>query len=224
MLHIRLQSLLVLVATALSGLAQSNQPEESTKESTSETGAVSFYTSGGWSFGVPAVRAAVSIPKVGSAISPEKKTLPAVGVGMTVTAWKFLVPFVDFSAIDTGKATAQVGSFTSQAQANTYTFNGGLRFVGGHSRLRPYAQVGGGILHQDLKATFYQGTTPTSASGSASLGTLTYGGGLQYFIGRKWGSTMGFDGFHVNKPLNGAGQNYSMVHFGLFYQTKSAIQ
>ena len=54
-----------------------------------------------------------------------------------------------------------------------------------------------------------------------------YGGGVQLFVGRKWGSDIGFDGFHVTQPLNaltGWGQNYSRIRIGLFYQTKSAIQ
>jgi len=62
-----------------------------------ENGAVNPYMNGGWSFGFPAVRAAVAVPGQGSAISPEKNTLPAVGAGATVRAWKFLVPCAGFT-------------------------------------------------------------------------------------------------------------------------------
>src|SRR5690242_3261331 len=69
--------------------------------SASENGAVMLYTNGGWSFGLPAVRAAVSVAGAGTAISPEKKTLPALGIGVGVRAWRFLAPFAELVVIDT---------------------------------------------------------------------------------------------------------------------------
>lgn len=191
---------------------------------TNENGAVNLYVNSGWSFGLPAVRAAATASGVGSAISPEKKSLPAFGIGATVRVWKFVAPFVDLTVIDTGKAFAQVGSLRSEVQADTYDFHGGVRLIGAKGRIRPYAQFGGGVLNQSVKGNFINAgqSTPVSASGSAT--SLTYGGGVQFFLGRKWGSSFGFDGFHVTKPLIGAGQNYSKVHFGVFYQTKSSIE
>lgn len=188
-----------------------------------ENGAVLFYADSGWSFGLPAVRAAVSIPGVGSAVSPEKKTLIAPSFGVGVTAWKFLVPFVDFTVYDTGKATATVGPLTSQVEADTLSFNAGVRLVAGKSKVRGYAQFGGGVVYQNLKGTFYVSGRATPVSGSASIGSFMYGGGLQLFAGRKWGSDVGFDGFRVAQPFIGAGQNFSRVRVGLFYQTKSVI-
>jgi hypothetical protein len=214
--------LLLLVVAQVSVFAQSSGPA-TTERPSNENGAATFYTTGGWSFGFPAVRAFVSIPGVGTAISPEKKTLPMLGAGVGVTAWKFLVPFAEFSAIDTGKATAQVGSVQATGQANTFMFHGGLRLIGGHSRLRPYAQFGGGMLHQGLSGAFSVSGNSAPVSGSASVGSVMYGGGLQFFAGRKWGSVIGYDGYHVDRPLNGAGQNYGGFHLGIFYQTKSAV-
>jgi hypothetical protein len=214
MVRSKFECLLLLGLASANGIAK-NQPN------VNENGAVSFYATGGWTFGLPAVQASVSVPGIGSATSPEKKTLGAPGFGIGIRAWKFLEPFADFTVIDTGKAYAQVGSFRSDAQADTFTFHGGLRLVGGNSKLRPYALFGGGVLHQNLKGTFSvdgQGT-PETATGSA--GSLMYGAGIRLFAGHKWGSDIGFEGFHVTKPLNGAGQNYSRVHVGIFYQTKS---
>lgn len=212
---VRLGLVLLLIASNSFGQQTSNL---------NENGALNLYMNGGWSFGFPAVRAAVAVPGQGSAISPEKKTLPAVGVGATVRAWKFLVPYADFTVIDTGKAYAQVGSLRSEVQADTYNFHGGIRLIGTKSKFRPYVQFGGGVLNQSLKGNFIEAgrSSPVSASGSAS--SFNYGGGFQLFVGRKWGSTFGFDGFHVNKPLIGAGQNYSKLHFGIFYQTKSSVE
>jgi hypothetical protein len=199
-----------------------NQPAPN-PPAVNENGAIVFYADSGWSFGLPAVRAAVSIPGVGSAISPEKKTLIAPSFGVGVTAWKFVVPFVDFTVYDTGKATATVGSLSSQVQADTLTFNAGARLVGGKSKVRGYAEFGGGVLYQNLKGTFYTGGQASPASGSASVGSVMYGAGMQLFAGRKWGADLGFDGFHVGRPVGGAGQNFSRFRVGVFYQTKSAI-
>jgi hypothetical protein len=189
----------------------------------SESGALTLYTNAGWTFGYPAVRAFVSVPGLGSAISPEKKTLPAPSFGIAVKAWKFLAPFADFTLIDTGKAYAQVGPVRADGQASTFTFHGGLRLVGGTSRLRPYAQFGGGMVHERAKLTFTTGPLSTSDAASNSMGSILYGGGIQLFAGGKWGSDIGFDGFRLPKPLNGASQNYSRFRVGIFYQTKSVV-
>ena len=211
----------LLFTTAFAGITWG---ADSSAQATQETsGAVQFSSSGGLSLGFPAVRAAVAVPGLGSAVSPEKKTLPAVGVGVSVRAWRYLVPFADFSVIDTGKAFAQVGSLRSEVQADTYALHGGVRLIGVGSRIRPYAQFGGGVLRQDLKGTFYQAGRATPASGSGAAGSVLFGGGVQMFLGPRWGSSFGVDGFRVARPLNGGGQVYSRVHFGLFYQTKSAF-
>ena len=194
------------------------------KSSTSENGAVQFYADSGWSFGLPAVRAAVSVPGVASVISPEKKTLLAPSVGVGVTAWRFVVPFFDFAMYDTGKATATVGNFTSQAQADTMTYIGGVRLVAGKSRARAYAEFGGGGLHQTLKGNFIVSGVSSPVTTAATFGTVMYGGGVQLFAGRKWGTDIGFDGYHLTRPLNGPGQNFARVRIGVFYQTKSAIR
>jgi len=214
----RIEGLLFLHLIAVSVFAQTEKPAKT------ENGAVILYSTAGWSFGVPAVRAFVSIPRVGSAESPLKKTLIAPGFGIGVKVSKYLVPFADFAIIDTGKAYAQVGSVRSDVQADTFTFHGGLRLIGGTSRVRPYAQLGGGVLHQNLKGGFTVAGQSLPVTGSASLGSVLFGGGLQMFAGRKWGSDIGFDGFHLSKPMNGAGQNYSRVRLGVFYQTKSNVE
>ncbi|HZT33080.1 MAG TPA: hypothetical protein VFA33_24550 [Bryobacteraceae bacterium] len=189
-----------------------------------ETGAVTFGASGGWTFGLPAVRALASVPGVGTAISPDKRTLVAPGFNVGVRAWRFLVPFMDFAVIDTGKAYAQVGSFRSDAQASTYSLHGGLRLIGSRSRIRPFAEFGGGVLHQNLKGTFSVSGDSTSATGHSSLGSILCGGGLQFFAGRKWGSEIAFDGYHLTGKMTTGGQNYSRIRLGIFYQTKSAVE
>lgn len=186
----------------------------------SERGAINFNFNSGWSFGFPAVRAFVSVPRVGTAISPEKSTLPAAGAGLSVRAWKFVVPFVDFMILDTGKATAQVGSLKSEIQANTYSYHGGVRLVGSKSRLRPYIQFAGGAVRQDAKGTFVENGRTSPFTGTGTRGSLLFGGGFQTFLGRKWGSEIGFDGFRLTVPLVGGKQSYSRIHLGFFYQTK----
>ena len=191
-MHTKLTVVLSLLLLSGVGVLAQGQP------ALNENGTVQFYGDAGWSFGLPAVRAVAFVKGLGPAISPEKKTLAAPSFGMTVTAWKFLVPFADFTVYDTGKATASVGPLTSVAQADTWSFNGGLRLVGGKSRLRGYAELGGGVLYQNLKATFTVAGQSASSSASGSSGSFMYGGGMQLFGGRRWGSDIGFDGFHTD--------------------------
>jgi hypothetical protein len=106
---------------------------------------------------------------------------------MGVTARKFLVPFIDFTVYDAGKATATVGSVSSQANGSNWSFIGGLRLVAGKSKARPYAQFGGGILHGSPNATFTSDSQSSTSSISNSIGSYMYGGGVQLFVGRKWG-------------------------------------
>lgn len=212
----RVALMLILSAFPFGAFAQNDAPP-------SENGAILAYLDSGWSFGLPAVRAVVSVPGVGTALSPEKKTLVAPGFGIGVKV-KFLVPYFGLAIYDTGKATAAVGSFRSEVEATTLTYTGGVRLVGGKSRIRGYVNFGGGALYQDLKGTFYVGGSATPAGGSVSLGLFSYGAGLQVFAGKKWGSDIGFDGFRLGQALNGAGQNFSRVRIGIFYQSKSAIQ
>ena len=210
-----------LLPLALTGaFAQDNQAQTQPK---SESGSIILDLNSGWSFGFPAVRASVSSP-LGSAISPQKTYLLAYGFAANVRVWKFLVPFFELSAIDTGKATASVGPYQATGQADTYALNGGIRFEGSHGRLRPYARFGGGILHQTLSGTFSVGSSSTAASGSASVGEFMYGVGVRRFLGKHWGADIGFDGFHVTQPLNGPGQNYTRLHFGWFLQSRSSVE
>jgi hypothetical protein len=211
---------LVLLPCLVPLAVTSAQTIPQTEKQPTENGSIALGIDGGWSFGFPAVRAAVQVGDV-TAISPEKKVLPAYGAFVGVRVNRFLMPFFRLNAIDTGKATAQVGSTQSQVQANTYGLNGGIRFVATSSTARPYAQFGGGILRQDASGTFSMAGTTIPVSGNGSVGTFNYGGGLQYLIGRKWGVDVGFDGFRVSHPLNGAGQNFGQLRFGWFYQTKS---
>lgn len=113
--------LLIAVLGILSPLFATAADTNYTK---SETGAVSFASSGGWSFGFPSVQA-VAVDGNSAAISPVGETLPTYNFEVGVRAWKFLVPFFDFSVIDTGKATAQSGSASSSGQADTLGVNGG---------------------------------------------------------------------------------------------------
>lgn len=189
-----------------------------------ERGAINAYFTSGWSFGVPAVRALAAVPGVGTAISPEKTSLPAYNVGMGVRAWRFIVPFVEVGVIDTGKAMAQVGSFKSEVQADTISYHGGVRLVGSTARFRPFAQFGGGGLHQTLKGTFYTNGRATPATGSASIGAVMFGGGMQMFWGRRWGSVIGIDAVRLAQPMLGGRQLYSRAQFGLFVQSKSSIE
>lgn len=214
----RARTVLLIMSLAVCGVfGQTTKP-------TNENGALNLNFNGGWSFGFPAVRASVSVPGVGSAISPERKALPIINTGVGLRAWKCLVPFVDFTAIDTGKAWAQVGTIRSEVQADTYAVNGGLRVIGSKGRMRPYVQFGGGTLRQNLRGNFIVAGRSTPVSSNGSAGLVTYGAGLQVFVGRKWGSMMGFDGFHVTQPVYGAGQNFSRAHFGFFYQSKVAAE
>jgi hypothetical protein len=212
------------VAAALPVWAQNPAPQDASSQNSptpSETGAVLVYADSGWSFGLPSVQAFVTVGDV-SATSPLKKTLIAPSFGVGVRAWKFLMPFADFTAYDTGKATASVGSVSSQVQADTLTINGGLRLIGGKGKLRGYGEFGGGILYQNVKGTFSVGGQDTPVKGTGSTGDVMYGGGVQVFVGKRWGSDIGFDGFHVTQKLNGAGQNFSRIRFGVFFQTKPA--
>lgn len=193
------------------------------QETTSETGAVNVWISSGWSFGLPANRAVVSVPGVGTAISPEKKTLVAPSFGASVTAWKYLVPFFELGAYDAGKATASVGNFRSQIEGEILTINGGLRVVAGQSKFRPYVQFGGGSVYQKPKITFTSPSGTTTVSQGGSIGNIMYGAGFQSFIGRRWGVDVGFDGFHLTQELAQGGSTFSRVRFGLFFQTKSKL-
>jgi len=213
-MHKKLTPALSLILLSLPGMAQ-------TTPASNENGALQVYADGGWSFGLPAVRALASVQGLGSVISPEKKTLAAPSFGVTVTAWKFLVPFADLTVYDTGKATASIGGATATSEASTWSFNGGARFVAGKSRLRGYGEFGGGVLHQTLNGTLTFAGQSTASNISGSFSSVMYGGGMQVFAGRRWGSDIGFDAFHAG--VSGPGQNYSRIRIGVFFQTKSAI-
>ena len=207
---------LSLIVLSVSALAQTPAPQ-------SENGAFNFSLSSGWSFGLPANRAAISVPGGPSAISPEKKTLIAPSFGVGFTAWRFIVPFFDLTAYDAGKATASVGSFKSEVEGEILTINGGVRLIPGKSRVRPYVEAGGGLLHQKATVTFT--TSSISASHlNGSIGNVMYGGGLQFFAGRRWGADVGFDGFHLMDATAQGAQNFSRIRFGIFFQTKSSVQ
>lgn len=201
-------------SSASSQSAQSEKP-------TSEKGSILLGIDGGWSFGLPAVQASAQAGNVYVA-SPEKKTLPAYSALMGVRAWRFLIPFVELAAFDTGKATAQVGTVQSQVQANTFAINGGVRAMGSSARLRPYLQVGGGLLRQNASGTFVANGFSYPVSNSDSAATGLYGGGVQYYIGRRWGTDVGFDGFWSAKAFNTGGRNFAQVRIGWFFQTKSS--
>ena len=214
------KTLMLLVMVAALGFGQGASEG---KKAPSESGAVSLYGAGGWSFGLPAVRAAVAVGSA-SAMSPEKKMLAAPSVGVGVRAWKFLVPFVELTAYDTGKATVSVGNYSSQVQADTLSVIGGMRFVAARSTLRAYAELGGGSLYQKMKGNFYSSGTSVSATAAASAGAVMFGGGVQRFIGRHWGSDIGFDVFTLSQQMTSGGRNFARVKLGLFYQTKSSVE
>ena len=189
-----------------------------------ENGAVQFYLDYGASFGLPANRAVVLVGST-SAISPQKNTLYAPGFGVAVTAWKCLVPFVDVTAYDTGTATATVGTVTAKlTDKNTVTTNLGLRVVRGKSKLRGYAEFGGGWLYQNVQADLTIKGVTSSQTISGSAGEFMYGAGAQYFISPRLGVDVGFDGFRLAQQLTTGGQNFSRARFGVFFQTKSTAQ
>jgi len=207
-----------LILLVLSAGAYAQKPADP-----GENGAVILYGGSGWSFGLPAVRAGVSVPGAGTALSPEKKTLIAPSVGVGVRAWRWVTPFVDFTAYDTGKATAQVGSVRSEVSADTYSVNAGVRLIAGKSKARGYVEFGGGVVHQSLKGDFVVNGQSTPASASDSIGTFMYGAGVQLFVGRKWGTDIGFDGFRAGQEFAAGGRNFSRVRVGFFYQTRSSL-
>jgi hypothetical protein len=109
----------------------------------SETGALHFYLDGGGSFGLPANRASVTVGSV-TATSPRKTALGAVGVGAAVTAWRWVVPFVDVTAYDAGTASASVGPVNvTVADKNTFSTTIGTRLVKGAGSNRAFVQLGG---------------------------------------------------------------------------------
>ena len=140
-------------------------------------------------------------------------------------AWKLLSPYVDFNFIDTGKATAQVGSVAATAQADTFLFSSGVRLSSQHSRLRPYVQFGGGFLYQSLSASLNLGGGTASDNAKGTVGALNYGAGLQVFAGKRWGFNVDLGGYHFASPLGlTGGSNSAGVRAGFFYQTKSSIE
>ena len=190
----------------------------------SENGAVTVSIDGGTSFGLPAVQTGVSVGSQ-SVLSPDKRTLGSLGFTASVRAWKFLVPYFDFDWVDTGKATAQIGTVTSMAQANTFLLTGGVRVIPAHGRLRPYVQFGGGTLHQSVTSTLNGTGTQMNFNGSGSIGAISYGGGIQYLAHRHWGGFVEFDAFHFTKPfLSTGGQNSSTIRAGLLFQTRTRLE
>jgi hypothetical protein len=185
----------------------------------SENGALSIYGNGGWSFGLPGVYACVN-----TTCSPEKKTLPTLGFGVGVKAWRYLEPFMDFAVIDTGKAYAEQGSLRSEVKSSTFNWHGGLRVVGGNSRIRPYAHFGAGRFHQSVSGNFSFGNERAAGQASGSMGSLLYGGGVKMFLGKRWGTTMGLDAYRLMGDVLTGGKNFSRVHFGMFFQSKSSIE
>jgi hypothetical protein len=190
---------------------------------TSENGAVSFNLASGWSFGLPANRAIVSVPGGPTAISPEDKTLVAPSFGVGVTVGRYVMPFFELGAYDAGEATASVGQFTSKISGEILTLNGGVRILGSRSRIRPYAVIGGGVLRQKPTFTFTSPIGSTTGSDSTTIGNFMYGGGVQFFGGRRYGMEVGFDGFVAAQEFAQGGRNFSRFRIGFFFQTKSSL-
>jgi hypothetical protein len=139
------------------------QDNSATSAPPNENGAATFYFSSGASFGLPADQAFV-VASQGSIVSPRKTVLPNVGLGATVRVSRFVVPFVDFTAIDAGKAAAQVGFRAVSDSGQEYV---PFQWRSSANRVeiaRPaYVQFGGGMLHSRSTATFTFGSQSTTA-------------------------------------------------------------
>ena len=98
------------------------------------------------------------------------------------------------------------------------------RVIGRGSRFRPYAQFGGGTIHQTLRSTFTVGNQSSTQTASGSIASFTYGTGVQTFIGRRWGAQMEIDGYRLARPMASGGQGYATFRAGFFFQTKPAAR
>jgi hypothetical protein len=133
-----------------------------------------------------------------------KERLLAPGGGIRVNLSRYLLPFFDFTYIDGKKVTA-----TGLSQQLTYNvMHGGVRVPFTTGQFRPYAQFGVGKTRASFKGSF--------ANLSGSDTSYEFGGGVQMFISSHFGVDIGASAAHVPDL------NFSLVRFGMFYQTKSA--
>jgi hypothetical protein len=51
--------------------------------------------------------------------------------------------------------------------------------------------------------------------------SFNLGGGIDLFIGRRSGATLGFDFGHVSADFSNGKRNYGRLYFGYFFQTKA---
>jgi hypothetical protein len=220
-LHKLIPLAVLTVGVSACAFAQENVTPQPAPPS-SETGAIEFYSSGGFSYGMPANQAVVMSSNGSYAASKPSNFLNALTFGVGVTAWKSLVPFFDIASYSNGKASASTGFDTASISGNATSYTGGLRvnLFGSQSRDRWYVQLGGGIIRQNVTATF-DGVSSSSAS---SVKTVMYGWGGQQFWGHShhWGSDVGVDGFHTAQPLTNGRQDFVRLRVGIFYQTKSS--
>ena len=105
---------------------------------------------------------------------------------------------------------------SSQVQANTVSVIGGLKLMGNKIPDPSIRRIwwGCGLSEPERDLQCRRQSCPAKASGS--IGSFMFGGEVRVCLrGRRWGSDIGFDGFRVGRPMNGAGQAFARVKIGL---------
>jgi hypothetical protein len=172
----------------------------------------------GVTFRLPGARAIVATP-VATADSGEHNTLPTFG--FTIGTWfgdnRMSGLFFDFSGVDGGSATAQVGSNNrAEASFTVADFHGGwqIQYPG---RIRPYVFGGVGVYFQKSTGSLtLLGGNAGSIDQTDHFLSFVFGGGVRFMIGQRWGAKVGIDALSA-KVTDSGYANYGRFVAGSFY-------
>jgi hypothetical protein len=167
----------------------------------------------GWVFELPGPVAFVET-STGAASSGGRHfhIAPSAGATFWITRWAGV--YGDFIAIDLGTARA---SFDGLSTSATESLSGGFfgaQFQYPKGSLRPYIDLGGGVLRDAASGT----STIGDFQGSATVGSIRFGGGLRTMVTRRWGAMLSVEGYRFKG--NGSAVTFPRIGVGWFFQTK----
>lgn len=166
-------------------------------------------------------------PFVGATFGFDKVRVMAGG-NVTYAVTKRILPYIEYSyfpsIVRTSAAGRPPGSQTASGEVAVQDFHAGIhfRFPIHEFPVVPYAVVGlGALIYPDRFITFTSNVPgvipdpPLPVDGAADF-AVSFGGGLRYYRGQKWG--MRFEGMMYKPTGTDFHTVFGKLEFGLFYQ------
>ena len=167
----------------------------------------------GWVFELRGPVASVLTPTGGATSGGRHFHIaPSAGATFWITRWAGV--YGDFIAVDLGTATASFNGLSSSATENLYGGFFGAQFQYPKSLIRPYVDLGGGVLRDAANGT----STLGDFQGSTAVGSIRFGGGLRAMVTKRWGAKLSLEGYRFKG--NGSAVTFPRIGVGWFFQTK----